>query len=46
MERDGCGGSCLQTVRLRQMTSHSSFHFILEAEGIPADVLVAHGPPH
>lgn len=46
LERDGCGDSRLQTARLRQMSSPSSFHLLLEAAGTPADVLLAHRPPH
>lgn len=46
LERDGCGDSRLQTARLRQMSSQSSFHLLLEAAGTPADVLLAHRPPH
>lgn len=42
MERHGCGGSRLQ----RRMTSQSSFHFTVKAEGICANVLVALRRPH
>lgn len=42
MERHGCGGSRLQ----RRMTSESSFHFTVKAEGFCANVLVALRRPH